>query len=182
MTVQSHGVRPVRPPAPEQKPQSRWPFWLGFAISFLALSVLSLGLLLMSMGLDNFDLASLQDNEAAWSPPPLTLTPSADSNVVDASAANSMESTGQYAIGANLRNITDGGVFIRETPGYLSKLETDKIGRIASGGAVEIIGGPATVDDLTWWQIRYQTGNGTVIEGWSAEATASGLQILGPVQ
>ena len=182
MTVQSHGVRPVRPPAPEQKPPSRWPFWLGFTVSFLALSVLRLGLLLMSMGLDNFDLASLQDNEAAWSPPPLELTPAADPGVVDASAANNAGGTGQYATGANLRNITDGGVFIRETPGYLSKLETDKIGRIASGGTVQIVGGPATVDDLTWWRIRYQTGDGAAIEGWSAEATASGLQILAPVQ
>ncbi|MCB0064200.1 MAG: hypothetical protein KDE19_18885 [Caldilineaceae bacterium] len=184
MTIQSQPVRPPRnapPPSRPTKeaPPSRWPFWLGFVLSFVLLTVVSIGLLLMSTGLNNIDLADLQNHEAAWTPPEIVPTSTPDPNLAN---VGSVGTAGQYAIGATLRNITDGAVFIRQTPGYLSKLESDKIGRIPSGGTVAIIGGPATVDELTWWHVRYQAGDGTLIEGWSAEATASGLQILGPAQ
>lgn len=185
MTVQSPVQRPVQrqrmpqqPPAPKSKQGARWPFWLGFGLSFLVLTVISLALLLMSMGLDNFDLASLQNSEAAWSPPPIVLTPDVGEEVVSAAGAGGDAA----ALGRTLRNVANTGVFIRYTPGYIGKSESDKLGRIAPGGIVEIIGGPATADDIVWWQIRYQNSDGSVIEGWSAQTAGSGLQILAPVQ
>ncbi len=143
------------------------------------LGILSVGILFLSVGIDRADLANLQSGEAAWTPPEIIPTATLDASTVNASAAGAGEN---YALGSPLRNITNGGVFIRQTPGYLGKLESDKIGRIAAGGTVEIIGGPATADDLRWWQVRYRAGDGTIVEGWSAQATASGLQILGPAQ
>ena len=143
------------------------------------LGILSVGLLFLSVGIDRAALANLQGGAAGWTPPEIVPTATIDASTVSASAAGVGDGS---AIGATLRNITNGGVFIRQTPGYLGKLESDKIGRIAAGGTVEIIGGPATADDLRWWQVRYRAGDGTIVEGWSAQATASGLQILGPAQ
>jgi len=155
------------------------PFWLGFGVSFLFLATVSLGLLLLSTGVDRFDLASLQGNESGWSPPEISPTPTVDSaragEVVASSASNA-----QYGTGEILRNVTSTNVRIRQTPGNLSKSTGDIVAGIPAGGRVEVIGGPAITDGLTWWLVRYTNGNGQVIEGWSAEVTASGLRILGP--
>jgi hypothetical protein len=164
-----------------QKPPSRLPFWLGFALSFLFLSVASLGILLLSSGVDNFDLADFQGGEAAWTPPDLLPAPAQDpaasENVGASSAGN-----GQYSTGVVLRNVTNTNVRIRQTPGNLSKPDSDIIAGIPAGGRAQVIGGPVTVDDLTWWQVRYTTGDGQTIDGWSAEVTPSGVRILGPDQ
>jgi hypothetical protein len=50
---------------------------------------------------------------------------------------------------------------------------TDVLVKIPSGELVEIIGGPEEKDSLTWWKI---TWNG--YEGWIAEHTASGREII----
>ena len=165
---------PPRTPPPVAKVSGRWPFWLGFAVSFLFLTAASIAILLLSTGVDNFDLATLQGGEAAWTPP--EIIPTATSDPAIGAAASS--ANGSFASGSFLRNVTNTNVLIRQTPGNLSKPENDVIGRIPSGERVEIIGGPATADGLIWWQVRYSAA-GQMLEGWSAEVTASGLRILG---
>lgn len=155
------------------------PFWAGFVLSFLFLTIAGLGVLLLSTGVDRFDLSSLQGNENGWSPPAIIPTPTVDAERAGELVASS-SGNGQYGTGAILRNVTGTNVRIRQTPGNLSKPEGDIVAGIPANGRVEVIGGPATADGLTWWLVRYTTGNGEVIEGWSAEVTASGLRILGP--
>ena len=49
------------------------------------------------------------------------------------------------------------------------------------GERVTILGGPESQDGLRWWQVRYQgSGASAPVEGWVAESTASGVQILAP--
>ncbi len=163
------------------KVPSRLPFWLGFVLSFLFLSVASLGILLLSTGADRFDLASLQGNEAAWTPPEIVPTPTQDPAFAGAVNASSSGS-GQYGTGTTLRNVTNTNVRIRQSPGHLGKPAGDIIAGIPADGQVDVIGGPATVDGLTWWQVRSTNSSGQVVEGWSAEVSPSGLRILGPDQ
>ena len=85
---------------------------------------------------------------------------------------------GGFVPGQQARNATSSRVNIRRTPGYLSKRADDVIGQIQPGERVEIIGPPMGADNLLWWQIRYPTATGQTIEGWVAEATASGVVIL----
>lgn len=174
-------VAPTAPASRTAKTSSRVPFWLGFALSFLFLSLASLGLLLLSTGADRFDLAALQGGEVAWVPPEIVPTPTQDPALVGAVDASS-SGGGQYGTGTTLRNVTNTNVRIRQTPGHLGKPEGDIIAGIPGGGQVDVIGGPTTVDGLTWWQIRYTDSSGQVVEGWSAEVSPSGVRILGPDQ
>jgi hypothetical protein len=45
--------------------------------------------------------------------------------------------------------------------------------------AAVVLGENQLADSLTWWQVRATLDNGQEVEGWVAEATASGVQILG---
>lgn len=166
------------PPAPPvdrlprslQRPNRRL-FWAGFLTSFLLLGLVSCGGLVMSTGLNRLDLSSLQGGEAAWSPPVVTPTPTPD----PALSAASGTGDGIFAIGQTVRNITNSRVNIRRTPGHLGKGDNDILAQMQPGDSVTIIGGPTPMDNLVWWQIQY---NGAVA-GWTAEATGSGVQILG---
>ena len=89
------------------------------------------------------------------------------------------EAGGAYTVGQQVVNITSSQVNIRATPGYLSKPNGDVIGQLPPGGRIEIIGGRTSADGLTWWYSRYTAPDGVAIDGWVAEATASGVQILG---
>lgn len=65
-------------------------------------------------------------------------------------------------------------VNLRTSPGYSNKNDaTDVIARIPSGTTVDIIGGPSSADELTWYQVSW---NGYT--GWVAEKTGSGRTIL----
>jgi len=167
-------------PAANRTPPSRLPFWIGFVLSFLFLSAVSLGILLLSTGADRFDLASLQGGEAAWVPSEILPTPTPDPALAGTVSASS--SGEQYGSGTTLRNVTNTNVRIRQSPGHQSKPEGDIIAAIPAGGQVAVIGGPVTADGLTWWQIRYTNNSGQVVEGWSAEVTPSGVRILAPDQ
>lgn len=162
-----------RPPRSLQRPTRRL-FWVGFLTSFLLLSVVSCGGLVMSTGLNQLDLASLQGGEAAWSPPVVTATPTADPALSGAAGRGD----GIFVIGQTVRNITSSRVNIRQTPGHLGKGDSDILAQMQPGDSVAIIGGPTPMDNLVWWQIQYN-GNGRTIAGWTAEATGSGVQILG---
>lgn len=154
-------------------------FWLGFALSFLLLSLMSCGSLFLATGVTGLDLASLQDNEPAWRPPAVTPTPVVTPAPVAESGADVVvESGGQFAPGEQVRNIAASRVNIRATPGYLGKPDGDVIGQVPPGAAVDIVGGRTNADNLTWWLVRYTAPDGGVIQGWMAEATAGGVQIM----
>ncbi|MBX3011969.1 MAG: SH3 domain-containing protein [Caldilineaceae bacterium] len=172
----------VPPPAPERRPVTRASagrrlFWIGFLTSFLLLSLVSCGGLVLSTGLNRIDLASLQGGEPAWRPPQVTPTATPDATVSGATASQS--SSGLFAIGQPVRNMTNSRVNIRQTPGHLGKSDSDILAQMQPGETVTILDGPLSADNLVWWHIRYTGSGGRTIEGWTAEATGSGVQILG---
>jgi hypothetical protein len=170
-------LSPAPTPEPRRRRQLRTFFWPGFIVGFLLLSLASCGGIVLATGINRLDLADLQNNGQVWSPPqvtatPVTTPPPAEEPIIG-------EPGGAFSLGQQLLNITSSVVNIRAEPGYLSKPAGDVIGQVPPGGLVEIIGGRASADGLTWWLIRYTASDGAVIEGWMAEATASGVQILG---
>jgi hypothetical protein len=173
----------MRPPAPvpEVAPQPRRRlrslFWPGFILGFLLLTVASCGGIALATGINRLSLADLQSGGRAWTPPQVTATPVVTPAPADQPLIG--EPGGAFTVGQRLRNVTVSQVNIRAVPGYLSKPAGDVIGQVPPSGAIEIIGGRALADGLTWWFIRYTAPNGTAIDGWIAEATASGVQILG---
>jgi hypothetical protein len=172
---------PTPEPAPTAEPRRRRTlrslFWPGFAVGFLLLSLASCGGIVLATGINRLDLADLQNSGQAWSPPQVTPTPVVTPE--DAEETITGEAGGAFSLGDQPANITTSQVNIRAVPGYLSKPAGDVIGQVPPGGRVEITGGRAFADGLTWWLIRYTTSDGAVINGWIAEATASGVQILG---
>jgi hypothetical protein len=138
--------------------------------------MLSCGGIVMATGASRIRLADFQNDQVAWTPPAVTPTPiveqPADQGVVETSG-------GLYLPGDVVRNITSSRVNIRAVPGYLGKPEGDVVAQVLPGETVEILGGRALADNLIWWRIRYTAPDGGVVEGWIAEATASGVQILG---
>jgi hypothetical protein len=167
------------PPAPEPKRRRRLRslFWPGFVVGFLLLSFASCGGIVLATGINRIDLANLQSGEQVWTPPAVTPTP--EVTPLSAEAPVVGESGGAFSMGQQLFNITSSQVNIRALPGYLSKSPGDIIGQVPPGGAIEVIGGRSSADGLTWWYIRYTAPDGGTIDGWIAEATASGVQILG---
>ena len=81
---------------------------------------------------------------------------------------------GAFRTGDQARNITSSVVNIRRTPGHLGKPAGDIVAQALPGDTVTIVKGPSVADNLTWWYVRYGAA-----EGWMAQATASGVQILG---
>ncbi|MEM7130590.1 MAG: M23 family metallopeptidase [Chloroflexota bacterium] len=75
--------------------------------------------------------------------------------------------------------VTADAVNVRKTAGYINKPSSDILGGFRSGTTLNIIQGPATKDDLTWWRAGGITPNGPDGEriGWVAEA-AGGNQLL----
>jgi len=128
----------------------------------------------MSFGLNRLDLAALQDSGPVWTPPPAT--PTIEPVAVPAGEERIVEATGgAFQVGEQARNVTGDRVNIRRTPGHLGKVAAqDIVAQVAPGDSVQIVGGRALQDNLIWWLVSY---NG--LEGWMAEATASGVQILG---
>jgi len=168
---------PELTPEPKPKPRRRLRnlFWPGFAVGFLLLTFASCGGVVLATGLDRIDLT--HNNRRAWTPPIVTATPVATAAPDNASTVG--EAGGAFSMGQQLHNVTSSQVNIRAAPGYLSKPNGDVIGQVPSGGQIKIIGGHTSADGLTWWYSRYTAPDGVAIDGWIAEATASGVQILG---
>lgn len=145
-------------------------------MGFLLLAALSCGVLSAAFGLNRVTLADLQGNGVAWTPAPVT--PVAVALPAESTAALPGVST-RFRAGETVRNLTNSRVNIRSTPGHLSKPATDILGQVEPGGTLEILGESALGDSLTWWRVRYTAPDGARIEGWVAEATGSGVQILG---
>jgi len=173
MTFQQPVYQPVNQPTPAPKRASRTPFWVGFAVGFALLMLASCGTAWFSLGLNDFTLAELRGDGEAWIPPtlmPTTLAPEPGS--IELNPATS--TGGRFAAGQTVRNITASRVNVRSTPGHLGKASSDILGQMAAGDAMVVQGESTVVDNLTWWRVTWQGK-----DGWVAEATGSGVQILG---
>lgn len=160
-------------PAATRPRRARSLFWPGFATSFLLLSMLSCGGLAMATGLNRID---LQNTGPAWEPPP-EVTPVAEA-VVEASAASVNPTGGSFQPGEIVRILTDSR--LRRTPGYQGKDNNSDVVTVSrANDTYEIVEGPQVVDNLNWWFVRYTTPDGRLVEGWAAETSARGVQILG---
>jgi hypothetical protein len=140
--------------------------------------MVSCGGLVMATGLNGLDLADIQGSGIVWTPPAVTPTPSPPLNPPQ-SGGNIGGGTGGFQLGETARNITGSRVNIRQTPGHLGKPDSDIVGQLQPDDTMQIVAGPAPADNLTWWLIQYQPGDGRIVEGWVAEGTGSGVQILG---
>lgn len=176
-TYTNFDLPPVTPPA-EEKPKRSF-FWPGFALGLLLTAAVSCGGMATVFGLDRISLADIQGSESPWTPPEVTPAPQA---VVADEAADPSDSIieGTFQLGSTARNVTNSRVNIRSTAGHLGKPNEDVIAQMQPGDTVEVIGAPQQADSLTWWNIRYNTADGRTVDGWVAEATSSGVVILGP--
>ncbi len=169
-------MTPAVPPAaapPAARRAGRGRYWAGFAIGFALLALASCGGLAIAFGFDDLSLAQLRGNSAqAWVPPTLEPTPTVDPNAPAVVEEEPID--GRFAAGQTVFNVTASRVNVRRTPGHLGKEANDVLAQMDAGDPAEILGETAQADNLTWWRVAYQ-GN----EGWVAEATASGVQILG---
>ena len=148
-------------------------YWPGFLIGFTLFALTSCGGAAVLMGVNPMELANLANAGPVWTPPPLptaTATPTVD----EAASAPTPVIVAIFRQGQTVRNVTNSKVNVRRQPGYLGKPDGDVILQIQPGDTVTIIDGPTATDGLIWWRIDR---NGSA--GWVAEATASGVQILG---
>ena len=106
----------------------------------------------MATGLNSFDLADLQADRVAWTPPPALPT---QRSPWPRRASPQDQPDDGYPPGEQLRNITSSLVNVRAEPGYLGKPAGDIVAQVPPGGVVEIIGERAVADNLVWWRIRY---------------------------
>jgi hypothetical protein len=169
--VQSQSV-PSEPKAPRSF------FWLAFAISFVLLAAVSCGGVALLAGFGDITLADLQSTDPVWTPPPVPTALPTDATAV---GADVNAQPGRLQPGSLARNVAASRVNIRRTPGYLGKGDGDIVGQMEQSATVTILEWPQSADQLTWWYIRNDTPTGSV-EGWVAESTASGVQILAPNQ
>lgn len=167
-----------RPPRAVGRSARAW-FWPGFVVGFLLLFVLSLGGAALLVGITPLTFSEMQSQSGVWTPPPVPPTPEVAEQVAAEAESGAAEIPVGFAIGDAMRNITQSRVNIRQVPGYLSKPAGDVIAQIGPGESVELLGGRAVADNLNWWYIRYRTPGNQVVDGWIADATASGVQILG---
>ncbi len=145
-------------------------YWLGFVLGFTLLMLVSCGGVAVSLGFNSLTLAELRGDTVAWTPPTLIPTPLAPAPGETPVAPVA----GRFSAGQTVYNITGSRVNLRQTPGHVGKSSSDVLAQLRPGDALIIEGETAAVDNLTWWRVTYQ-GN----EGWVAEATASGVDILG---
>ncbi len=169
-------AEPPTPPTKRTGPRSL--FWPGFALGFLLLSAITCGGLGAAVGL-NRSLAAFQGGPE-WTPPPIPPTP----EIVQEPEGAIGEAPGPGATfyaGQQVRNATNSRVNVRRTPGYQGKPGDDVVAQLQPEDVLEILGESAAADNLMWWSVRFTDTAGQPQQGWVAEATASGVQILTPV-
>jgi hypothetical protein len=144
-------------------------FWLGFIVGFALLALGSCATVGLAMGLGSLTLEELRGVDVGWTPPAAPPTPS----IAEASDVNEGIS-GRFQAGQTVTNVTGSKVNVRRTPGHLGKDAGDVVAQLDPGGVVVIVGESAAADNLKWWRVSYRG-----FDGWVAEATSSGVQILG---
>lgn len=147
-------------------------FWVGFALGFALLALVSCGGVALSLGFGSLSLADLRGGGSAWTPPTLMPTPEP---ALGATGAAPGDVAGRFVAGMEARNITGTRVNVRRTPGHLGKPDDDVLLQVQPGEVLTILGDVASANGLTWHRVAV---NGS--EGWVAESTASGVQILAP--
>lgn len=148
----------------------------GFVLGFLLLAAVSCGGALYAAGIDTSRIAELRGQNVAWTPAPTPVQLAAPESAP--SAVKTPPGAHAYEAGDRVRNVTASLVNIRSSPGYLGKPSGDVVAQAVPGQQVEIVDGPQLADGLTWWYVRLLPA-AEASEGWIAEATASGVQILG---
>lgn len=171
---ESQTLQPAATPSPGRKRRSL--FWLGFVLGFALLLFASCSGVGIALGLNQLSLAELQGANGAWTPPPYT--PSPTPLPIEETQRGATVST-RFVAQQVARNLTNSRVNVRSTPGYLSKPAGDVIGLLPPDGTVVILGESQLADNLVWWRVQIARTDGRTLEGWVAEATASGVQILG---
>lgn len=167
-------LTPGPTPGAQRQRGRRSLFWPGFAVGFLLLASLVCGGLGATFGLTRISLADIQNEGAVWTPPPVTVAAS----VPVAAPAPVIGASTLFAAGDVVRNVTSSRVNIRTTPGYLGKPADDVLGLVGPNEQMTVLGDSQSADNLIWWRIRYAGADGRQLDGWVAEATASGVQIL----
>lgn len=73
-------------------------------------------------------------------------------------------------------------VNLRQTPGYLNKPASDVIVQAPPAARLMVLSGVArSVDNLTWWNVRYARTGQVTRDGWAAQTAPSGVTLLRPV-
>ena len=159
---------------PAKRRAGRNLFWPAFVASLLLCSTVACGGLALLIGLGDVTLADLQGNPV-WTPPPSTATPPpALAEAATPDLSGSVADT--FQPGDAPRNVTNSRVNIRREPGFRNQPASDIVAQAAPDDPFVILGPSARADNLIWWQVRHPASN---TEGWVAEATESGVQILG---
>lgn len=153
-------------------------FWMGFVLGFLLLTLVSCGASIALFVPRDFSLVDIQGNPDGWTPPPTPVMSETDADAIITPPAPD----DPFAPGQRARNVTSSLVNLRATPGYLSKPAGDVLAQLRPGDVTEITGTSQVSDGLIWRPVRYQERDGRIIEGWIAEATASGVTILAPAE
>jgi murein DD-endopeptidase MepM/ murein hydrolase activator NlpD len=63
-----------------------------------------------------------------------------------------------------------GGVRVRRTAGYLNKPANDILGDFGARATLNLLEGPRSVDNLTWWRVGGILSIGSEMTGWVAQA------------
>lgn len=154
-------------------------YWPGFILGMLLMTGLSCTGLAMVLGLNELTLLDLQaSGEPIWTPPPPT--PTSDAPVAEAPRSLAESDAFSFRPGETVRNVTASRVNIRRSPGHQGKPGDDVIAQAQPGDQVVVVAGPQEADGLLWWRVQYRTSAGADVEGWMAEATGSGVTIMGP--
>ncbi|MEZ4637449.1 MAG: hypothetical protein R2873_18805 [Caldilineaceae bacterium] len=167
-------------PTPAPTSRTRTPFWVAFVVTFALLALASCGGVAALVGFDDFSFADFQSTGPVWTPP---AAPTAvdSANVDSTNAAPTPTPSSRFQPGGSAENATSSRVNIRRAPGYVNKPADDIVAQMQPGEDVEIVGWSRSVDSLIWWPIRYRSPDGASVEGWVAESTESGVQILAPL-
>ncbi len=105
---------------------------------------------------------------------PITPTPTLPPTPTVAALTPTPVPEGIY-VGGQAEVVSGVGVRMRRTPGYKNKPAGDVIVVVPPQSVMDVVGGPREVDGLRWWRVRWQGK-----EGWMAEYSARGLQLLAP--
>ncbi len=149
----------VYPPSP--RPRDRTRLWAALVYVLLTVACLVVTALAFSGG----RLPDLGGSEVSWTPPAEQALPL---------PASAPAAAGQrFTVGDAVLNVNPGPVNLRQSPGFQNKPANDIITAVPAGQPGVIAGGPAEVDGLIWWQVRF--GERT---GWMAERSSSGVTLL----
>jgi hypothetical protein len=93
--------------------------------------------------------------------------------LVSGASSVSVGCAANITVGASAFALHD-SVRVRRTPGYVGKNDaTDTVLFLYKADIVDVRGGPQEADGLCWWHVEYGG-----VEGWTADHSSEGLQLL----